>query len=59
MQVAVEHCFIPCCTENAFLRPLLLACQMAVGSRSSAASHSSVEVFDLSGVDELWFAVAV
>lgn len=53
MQVAVEHCFIPCCTENAFLRTLLLAYQMAVGSRSSAASHSSVEVFDWSGVDEL------
>ena len=58
-QVAVEHHFTPCYTENAFLRTLLLACQTAAGSRSSAVSHTSVEVFDLSRVDKLWLAVAV
>lgn len=42
MQVAVEHWFRPCYIEYFFLRKLLLACQMTVGSHSSTVSHTSV-----------------
>lgn len=42
MQVAVEHWFRPCYLDIFFLRKLLLACQMTVGSHSSTVSHTLV-----------------